>query len=846
MMAGVAVVAAGSGLGEAATVAVQVYGIQGDDSRGHAQGEPFGTVNPSCSDAPTCAYNGASPSLIRGDTVEFENLGKFKHTATGDLSFSPRLPEVVQPTASSNNFSTGKLESGQRLRIGPFAVDGSLDYYCLVHGPEQMRGTLTVGPPPASGTTTLTTTTTAASTTTTSPTTTTVPATTTTTGPTPAPPARHDLVVAFAPSQPPFVIGKIVRVTVVVTNAGTVDEAAYVTMSGDINYSAAQQATIPAGSSRNVVFDYPVPARLQVTLTAAGQLAAGLADASPANNQDTRTYSTTSGPVSRLFPVRVTDNSPWFLPPRLSITTGDVVEWANLSGGTHTVTSLVMAAAGQGGAVAALPGDGPLLGGDFDRRALGPGMTYRVTFSAPGLYPYLCLIHPYMSGSISVGLPGAVLPAGPLPDVVIGVGTPDTGPPSQAGAPPGVGEFCVAAQFELAPGTGVAGVVHCGDAAAFQDLPLSVFDAGCLPGATGCNPEGSLRVMGQADGEVGLVGRRIGGRWEGLNNPHDLWFDRTGRRMFVTQSHGDAFVTIDRMTNRIVDTTPVFAGADVTHVLTTPSGTVGVLSIEGGVAGLIGLFDPNHPDHPMTGYIPLTPERHPHGLWICGEGSLTAALPLSNEVAFIDLPPTALGTGQVRMVSSSVGLYPVAVGALSDCTKSYTANALSNNVIVHNPISGLPVHHVELPSCESCTLMGVPLPTMAVPNHLPPSPDGRFIVVSLAKAGRAAVIDTAGDTVVALVDCGAGCHGSAYGPKKGGGFYWWGAASHQDRLTVLDMDSLSRVGDVPLAVRSVLTLQGLTPLGCPTCPAAAPGRGGAMSVTTFPLAPPWVQPVVLR
>lgn len=352
--------------------------------------------------------------------------------------------------------------------------------------------------------------------------------------------------------------------------------------------------------------------------------------------------------------------------------------------------------------------------------------------------------------------------------------------------------------------------------------------------------------MGQADGEAGLVGRRVGGRWEGLNNPHDLWFDRTGRQMFVTQSHGDAFLTIDRMTNQIVDTTSAFAGADVTHVMTTPSGTMGVLSIEGGVAGLIGLFDPNHPDHPMTGYIPLTPERHPHGMWICGEGSLTAALPLSNEVAFIDLPPTLSATGQVRMVSSSVGLYPVAVGVLSDCTKSYTANALSNNVVVHNPISGLLTHHVELPPCESCTLMGVPLPFMAVPNHLPPSPDGRFIVVSLAKAGRAAVIDTTGDAVVALVDCGAGCHGSTYGPKKGGGFYWWGAASHQDRLTLLDMDSLSRVGDVPLAVRSVLTLQGLTPMGCPTCPSTAPGRAGAMSVATFPLNPPWVQPAVLR
>ena len=59
------------------------------------------------------------------------------------------------------------------------------------------------------------------------------------------------------------------------------------------------------------------------------------------------------------------------------------------------------------------------------------------------------------------------------------------------------------------------------------DLPLAAFDSGCLPGSFGCNPTAAVRVMGQTDGAASLVGRRIGGRWEGINNPHDLWFDRT-------------------------------------------------------------------------------------------------------------------------------------------------------------------------------------------------------------------------------------------------------------------------------------------------------------------------------
>ncbi len=643
-------------------------------------------------------------------------------------------------------------------------------------------------------------------------------------------------MVKFASNQPPFIIGTIVPVTMVVTNVGSVAEAVRISLSGDINYYAVQNVTVAAGGSSSVVFDYPVPVRLQVTLTASGALSPGLADATPANNSETKTFSTTTGSVSRTFPVRLVDASPWFVPTRMSITIGDTVQWLNLSAGTHTVPSLLMAALGPVGSSAG--GGEPVLGGDFDRRSLAPGMAFSVTFDKPGVYPYLCFIHPYMAGVISVGLPGAAAPAGPVPDVLNGAMSLDGALPTASGHPPGIGEFCVAADFELPSGAAVPGVVHCGDAATFQDLSLAAFDA---------DATAAIRVMGPADVAAPLVGRRIGGRWEALNNVHDLWFDRTGTKMFATLWHGEAFVTVDRMTNRIADTTVLFTGGDVTHVMTNPAGTVGFLTLEGGLSGQIGLFDPNHPDHPVIGFIPLTPSRHPHGFWICGDGrTAVAALPLSNEVASLSLPGSPAEPGSVRTVAPALGLYPVAVGTLPSCTKAYASNAFSNTVGVHDPLTGIGLLSIELPLCETCTLMGVPLPTWNVPMHLPPSPDGRFLVVSLAKAGRAAVIETGSDLVVALVDCGSGCHGSAFGPKRGGGFYWWGASGYQDKLAVLDMDTLTKAGDVPLNVRSLLTLPGLAPVGCPTCPAVAAGRAGAMGVVTFPLNPPWVQPVVLR
>jgi hypothetical protein len=82
----------------------------------------------------------------------------------------------------------------------------------------------------------------------------------------------------------------MVGVMVVVTNAGNCTDSALVTLTGTINYSASQGATVAPGASQTLVFQYPVPVRLNVTLTASAPLGG---DVTPANNSDTKTYPTT-------------------------------------------------------------------------------------------------------------------------------------------------------------------------------------------------------------------------------------------------------------------------------------------------------------------------------------------------------------------------------------------------------------------------------------------------------------------------------------------------------------------------------------------------------------------------
>ncbi|WP_447602990.1 hypothetical protein [Nitrospira sp. Nam80] len=541
-----------------------------------------------------------------------------------------------------------------------------------------------------------------------------------------------------------------------------------------------------------------------------------------------------AGPaIARDNPVAVSDNTPFFLPTQLSINVGDTVTWTNQSPDSmHTVTMVALAAS---------PGDPvPTLsfGGLFDKRDLLPGQTFRVKFDTPGIFPYTCLIHPWFAGSISVSLPGAPLGAGPLFDILQGPDTPDMPTPIANGFSPGIGEVCTTATYETPPGK-VPGVIHCADAKSFQDLSLSAFDQ---------NPTASIRKVSLPCGN-----RMIGGRFEGAFTTHNLWFDKTGCKMFATQLHAGKLMVYDRKTNNqspfVITTLP--AGNN-THVMTTPNGVVGMSTMEGGVnpdgsvSGHIALFDAQNPAPTVTNYI-NTGSDLPHGFWICGDGKhLVAPAPLQNKVVFMTVPATPNGVGTKDTATPSVGIYPVAVGTLQNCTKTYVTNAVDHTVGVYDPVTGGFLHNVDLGVCTTCTLMGTPVPTIHSPIQVPPSPDGRYVVALLSKAARIAVIDTSSDTVVATTDCGNGCHGGTFVPKQGGGYYHVASVAYQDKMMVLDMDTLQLAGQITTNARSTVKLAGLDSTTCPTCPSVAEGVGWNSGIIGFPLSPPWIQPTMTQ
>ena len=76
-----------------------------------------------------------------------------------------------------------------------------------------------------------------------------------------------------------------------------------------------------------------------------------------------------------------------FAPPTLTVTAGTTVTWKNEDDSPHRI------------------GD---KNGTFKSAALDTDDTFSHTFTAPGEYPYICTIHPYMVGKIIVKPAGKV------------------------------------------------------------------------------------------------------------------------------------------------------------------------------------------------------------------------------------------------------------------------------------------------------------------------------------------------------------------------------------------------------------------------------------------------------
>lgn len=101
-------------------------------------------------------------------------------------------------------------------------------------------------------------------------------------------------------------------------------------------------------------------------------------------------YAAPSTTAAQQQATNVTIQDFFFAPAQITVQPGTTVTWVNGGQAPHTVTAD---------------------DGSFDSETLQPGQSFSFTFQSAGTFTYFCEIHPFMTGSVTVGGGGGAAPA---------------------------------------------------------------------------------------------------------------------------------------------------------------------------------------------------------------------------------------------------------------------------------------------------------------------------------------------------------------------------------------------------------------------------------------------------
>lgn len=491
--------------------------------------------------------------------------------------------------------------------------------------------------------------------------------------------------------------------------------------------------------------------------------------------------------------------------------------------------------------------------------------TISATFDVPGVYVFICKVHPYMTGVVAVkdangnipdvtadSLPfighlgAASLPANTVLSVLRPVAPTDTDKAAKwdirkstdqvIPKTPGVGEIWINTQFERVAkqrderGTPKPGTITVVDAKTFAV-------------------------------EREINGLTAGGKW---NNPHNMWANFTLDTVYNTNWFGTWINKIDRQTGKILQSIDV--GEAPTHIVTIPtpgSSERGILTVplsaennfvkvEDGVDGLKII------DEEPTGES----RNHPHGHWLtCGRGdrmvvpNVFKGMGVAGSISILD---TFTGNVLKEFIQDSddpprsVIQMPLAVGEchVNGISKAYVANAVSGYVTVIDVDAMQILKNIPVTVTPDGQTGKDILHTLQVPIQTPVSSGERFVataILSLTTVPNAksnstdyvVIIDTITDEIVAYLPTPGGTHGVNWGAKLGGGYYAYVTSQFANVLAIIDPDpNNDGKGPDAAVVGTILLTNGSKDAG------VTDGTGG-QGIKPLPITHDgWIQPTV--
>jgi plastocyanin len=137
----------------------------------------------------------------------------------------------------------------------------------------------------------------------------------------------------------------------------------------------------------SIAISTPYYARAQGITVESGGNATNATMTGAGNATNATSTGATGGPTSvSIVPGSSSLTTDAYQPNPVQVSTGATVTWTNDDAQPHTATS----------------GENATPDGTFDSGIMAPAATFEHTFAAAGEYPYFCLLHPNMVGTVSV------------------------------------------------------------------------------------------------------------------------------------------------------------------------------------------------------------------------------------------------------------------------------------------------------------------------------------------------------------------------------------------------------------------------------------------------------------
>ncbi|MGH9753198.1 MAG: copper oxidase [Blastocatellia bacterium] len=469
-------------------------------------------------------------------------------------------------------------------------------------------------------------------------------------------------------------------------------------------------------------------------------------------------------------------------------TPGVEVRFSGKSHTVHTMTSLIWPTGGAG-----MP---------FDTEATKGNES--VVLQTPGLYVFVCKIHPYMLGAVVVDDPATEgLDLGENISLVHGVTVPTSSDLATRllrtffviTNPSNWQDFSSSAPWHInypdvnvrITGGAVVNLPAVLNARYGNDTTLPPLFNPTTQGVgeVWVNTQYELTRRKEKPGTATAVNasnwkitRKVALPQINMNNPHNMWTDKDQELIYTAQWFDTRLTVFERKTGRLVRDIEV--GEAPAHVMTRVDTDQVHVTINGSKRDRSVVELSPHAEH-IERRIDIN-RPHPHAHWMSHDGK-TMVTPnmFTNDSSIFDFP---LNEANI----APVGALPIATGMMPDASKYYVANYLDSSITVINTQTGAVIKTINLLANYNPITGEVSGPIGGFPIQTPVSPNGKYMVTGNTLTATITIVDTTTDTLVKSLPGEAGCHGVQFGAKKGGGYYAYVSNKFSNTLIVVDGD----------------------------------------------------------